>query len=119
MSQENVELTRRGVQAFNDRDLDALLAMLEDDVEIVPILAAMEGGYRGHDGVRRWLVSVGKPPPPFRTKVIETLDDARVVVEGAIEALEVVALFEVRDGKVASVSSYATDRTMLEHLGRI
>ena len=54
MSQENVELTRRGFQAFNDRDLDVLLTLLDDDVEVVPILAAMEGGYRGHDGLRRW-----------------------------------------------------------------
>ncbi len=33
MSQENVELTRRAFQAFNDRDLDTLLAGLHDDVE--------------------------------------------------------------------------------------
>ena len=45
MSQENVDLTRRAFQAFADRDLDALLAMLDDDVEASPILAGMEGGY--------------------------------------------------------------------------
>jgi hypothetical protein len=50
MSQENVELTRRGYQAFNDRDLDALLAGLHDEVEAFPRLAAVEGRYRGHDG---------------------------------------------------------------------
>ena len=53
MSQENVELTRRGVQASNDRYLDAFARIrveFTDNVEIIPILAAMEGGFRGHDG---------------------------------------------------------------------
>ena len=54
MSQENVQLTRRAFEAFKDRDLDGLLAMMADDVEAFPILAGMEGGYRGHDGIRRW-----------------------------------------------------------------
>ena len=33
MSQENVEIVRRAHQAFNDRDLDALLASFTDDAE--------------------------------------------------------------------------------------
>ena len=33
MSQENVDVTRRAIQAFEERDLDALLALLDDDVE--------------------------------------------------------------------------------------
>jgi len=115
----SAEVVRQWVDAYVEGRDEDLVALTADDVVIRPRRGQGDHTYRGHDGVRRWLVSVGKPPPPFRTKVIETLDDARVVVEGAIEALEVVALFEVRDGKVASVSSYATDRTMLEHLGRI
>ena len=31
-----MELTRRAFQAFNDRDLDVLLAKLDDDVEAFP-----------------------------------------------------------------------------------
>ena len=54
MSHENVELTRLAFQAFDDHDLDALLAMLDDDVEAFPILAGMDDGYHGHDGIRRW-----------------------------------------------------------------
>ena len=50
MSQENVELTRRAFQAFNDCDLDAVLAGLHDEVEAFPRLAAVEGGYRGPTG---------------------------------------------------------------------
>ena len=91
MSQENVELTRRGVQAFNDRDLDALLALLDDDVEIVPILAAMEGGYRGHDGVRRWWAGLIGGFPDIDVEVFEVRDLGDVTV----------AAWRVADGRGA------------------
>jgi hypothetical protein len=63
MSQENVERTRGAFQAFNDRDIDAVLAGLHDDVEAFPRLAAFEGGYRGHEGVRRWWEQLLAPSP--------------------------------------------------------
>jgi ketosteroid isomerase-like protein len=71
MSQANVELTRRAFQAVNDRDLDALLATLDDDVEAVPILAAMEGSYHGHDGIRRWWAGLLGAFPDFGAEVVE------------------------------------------------
>ena len=42
MSQENVELTYRAIDAFNRRDLDAYLALMDDDVEAVSRLGAIE-----------------------------------------------------------------------------
>ena len=74
MSQENVDLTRRAFQAFHDRDLDALLAMLDDDVEAFPFLAGMEGGYRGHDGIRRWWAGLLGTFPDFSAEIVELHD---------------------------------------------
>jgi ketosteroid isomerase-like protein len=74
MSQENVELTRRGFQAFNDRDLDTLLTLLDDDVEVVPVLAAMEGAYHGHDGLRRWWTGLLDGFPDIHIEVLEVRD---------------------------------------------
>jgi ketosteroid isomerase-like protein len=74
MSQENVELTRRAFEAFKDRDLDGLLAMMADDVEAFPILAGMEGGYRGHDGIRRWWTGLLGTFPDFSAEVVELRD---------------------------------------------
>ncbi len=56
MSQENVELYRRGMDAFNRRDLDAFLALLDPDVDFAPRSVALEGGrsFRGHEAVRTW-----------------------------------------------------------------
>jgi ketosteroid isomerase-like protein len=69
-----VELTRRAFRAFDDRDLDALLAMLDDEVEAFPILAGMEGGYRGHEGIRRWWTGLLGTFPDFRAEVLEVRD---------------------------------------------
>jgi ketosteroid isomerase-like protein len=54
MSEANVELAQQAFDALNRRDLPAYLAVMHADVEAVPRVAAIEGGYRGHDGIRRW-----------------------------------------------------------------
>ena len=76
MSQENVELFRRSVDAFNQRDLDAYLALMDDDVEVVPRMSAIEGesGYRGHDGVRRWWSSLLDVFPDYSMELVDVRD---------------------------------------------
>src|SRR6187200_3118596 len=59
MSQENVEIVRRAHQAFNDRDLDTLLASFTDDAE----WRLIGTEFRGHEGLRRlfneWVANLG------------------------------------------------------------
>ncbi len=43
MSQENVELTYRALDAFNRRDFDAFLALMDDDVEVFSRLSPWRG----------------------------------------------------------------------------
>ena len=54
MSQENVDRALELLDAFNRRDLDALTALTHDQIEVESPLVAMEGGYHGHEGLRRW-----------------------------------------------------------------
>jgi hypothetical protein len=54
MSDQNVARARQAHDALNDRDLDALLAVMDEDVEAVSRIAAVEGGFRGHEGLRAW-----------------------------------------------------------------
>jgi ketosteroid isomerase-like protein len=56
MSQQNVELHRRVAEAFNARDVEAMLPFTDPDVEYQPVLAQVGGVsvYRGHDGLRSW-----------------------------------------------------------------
>jgi ketosteroid isomerase-like protein len=55
MSERNVELLRRLVEAFNSRDLDAMLVLVDPRCEWHSVFAEVFGGvYHGHDGVRMW-----------------------------------------------------------------
>jgi hypothetical protein len=56
MSQENVDLYYRAIDAFNRRDLAAYLALMDADVEFTPYEVWVQGGspYRGRAGVRSW-----------------------------------------------------------------
>ena len=76
MSQENVELTRQAFDAFNRRDLDAFLTLMDDDVEVVPRAGAMEGesSYRRHEGVRRWWNTVLDVFPDWNIEVLAVGD---------------------------------------------
>jgi ketosteroid isomerase-like protein len=55
MSQENVKLHRRLVEAFNKHDVEAFIACLDPNVEYHSVMTVPGGAvYHGHDGVRRY-----------------------------------------------------------------
>ena len=74
MSQQNVELVYRVFDALNQRDLDAALALMHGDVEFGSRLAAMEGGFHGHEGVRRWWQTILDASPDRTVEVVEARD---------------------------------------------
>jgi ketosteroid isomerase-like protein len=74
MSQENVALHYRCLDAINQRDLDALLALMDDDVEAVSRLVPMEGVFHGHDGIRRWWENVLGVLPDYNIEAVEVRD---------------------------------------------
>jgi ketosteroid isomerase-like protein len=71
MSQENVEFYSRGLDAINRRDLDAYLALMDDEVEAVPRMVGVEGGYHGHEGIRRWWGDLFDVFPDFAIEIVE------------------------------------------------
>ena len=82
MSQENVELFYEGNKAFNRRDLDALLALADPDIEVLSRIAELEGGgpYRGHDGVRSWWESLFSIFPDYSAELEEVRDLGKVML---------------------------------------
>jgi len=74
MSQENVELVHQTIEAFNRRDLDAFLALTDPGIEFTPHVVVMEGGYQGHDGVRRWWQDFLQVFPDWHAEVMEVRD---------------------------------------------
>ncbi len=53
---ENVELVRRGYEAFNRGDVDAVLELFDPAVELGVLEdSPISGEFRGHEGFRRLL----------------------------------------------------------------
>jgi ketosteroid isomerase-like protein len=56
MSERNVELHRRIVEAYNARDLESFLAVSDPSVEFHAAWAAVVPmAYHGHEGIRTWV----------------------------------------------------------------
>jgi len=59
MSEENVEVLRRGYTALASGGVEEMLALTDPEFELVTpaSLASEPGAYRGHEGVRAWFAS--------------------------------------------------------------
>jgi ketosteroid isomerase-like protein len=59
---QNVELVKRSFEAMSAWDVDALLRLYDVDVEFMPLTGTRveSGGYRGHEGVRRYFDEAGE-----------------------------------------------------------
>ncbi len=52
MPEDNLELHRRVVEAFNERDVEGIVALSDPQIELRSAVTASV--YEGHKGVRRW-----------------------------------------------------------------
>jgi ketosteroid isomerase-like protein len=112
MSQENVEIVRRLVDAWNRQDLEALLAFADPEAEYVNAPSAVEPGTRrGHEG----LASVARAQWEYMPGALIELDRVHdrgdeVITEGHLSHLmpgsdtristPVLSSWKFRDGKV-------------------
>jgi ketosteroid isomerase-like protein len=71
MSQENAECARRAYEAFNRRDLDALLALMDPEVRFTTRFVERSDPYNGHDGVRAWWEDLLRVFPDFSAEIVE------------------------------------------------
>jgi len=115
------------IDAFNARDLEALLACLAPDVELQPLkLTGLDGRYEGRAGARGWfegLRSLGFAHVLEVAQVRETADGqvlaiGAVVVPGEGEISRFCGLHVVANGLIHLAHHYFSDPDMLEHLGR-
>jgi ketosteroid isomerase-like protein len=105
VSQENVEIVRRAIEAFNRRDGVAFDALLASDAEIVPVRAAVESvSYQGADAGSQYCAAVDERWENARWEVEDTRDDGNWVLSlGHIRGRgrDSGAAFEARAGWVA------------------
>jgi ketosteroid isomerase-like protein len=126
MSRENVELARRMIEWFNARDTAAAQAHSTDDVEIVPLRAAMEGtAYRGPEAFAAFGADSEEAWEEIRFDPEELRDGGeRVVAIGQLSACarrtgaevsaRVAMLFEFRGGQLSKARSYSDVEDALE-----
>jgi ketosteroid isomerase-like protein len=129
MSQENVELVHRFVDAFQAHDVASLIELFSPDCEIVALRSAFEGTFSGRDGVRRWAESVYEVAPDsgfVAERVISVRDERAVLLGrqrgtarmgGADFDAPVGATFEFESGLVGRITSYASHAEALEAAG--
>jgi ketosteroid isomerase-like protein len=133
MSRENVELVRRGFDAFNrrGRDSQASEALLAPDVswEVEIGVSDFDGVYHGRAAVRRFWQTLTAELDDMRIEVEELVDCGERVFcvthavgrgrhSGAVAAGGTVyPVFTVRDGLIVRYQLFAERRKALEAAG--
>ena len=132
MSQENVEIVRRVADAYNRRDVEAMLAELHHDIEWHPWLQVQLGGgatvYRGHQGVREGVRDGEEAFSEIQAEPSEVRDLGKRVVaighlrargkeSGAITESALAWIVEFKSGKVIRVREYLDPNEALEAAG--
>ena len=119
MSQENVIVVRRLLDAFNARDVNLLVNLSTEDCEWRPFRAQLEGiVYRGHTGIRQFVSDMDADWETFRIDPIAFHDHGeRVAVIGQVDArgqgsgveFETIAGFvhELDKGRIRRLISYS------------
>jgi uncharacterized protein len=83
MSQENVEIVRRGYRAWNRRDFDPILELVDPEIEwtFVDVRPpGVDAVYRGQEGVRRFWETFTEPWQQITIEVEELRDSGDFVV---------------------------------------
>jgi ketosteroid isomerase-like protein len=129
MSQENVDVMRTAMEAFNHRDGTGFDAVLATDAEIVPVRSALEGTvYRGRDAGSQYCTAVEQTWDDLRWEVEEMRVGAGwVIALGRIRgqghdtgvAIDSKAgwLAHFRDGLITRFQTYADRAKALEAAG--
>src|SRR5262245_24051172 len=128
MSQENVEVVRRGMDHLN-RTGEPLWDLLDPEVEwIIDPIGLLAGTYRGHQGVLEFLKRLGEGFDEFHIEVDDTIDagDSVVVLcrtrtrgRGSGLTVEQPAgwVCRVREGRVVTARVYFRPAEALEAAG--
>ncbi len=130
MSQENVEIVRRAIDAFGREDFALVADLCDEDLEFVSIMTAVEETtYRGRDAWERYALDMRETWEGWRIedlRLIDAGDDSvtalmRMVGEGKRSSVpvdrEIGIVYRLRDGKLWRVRSYLEAKQGLEASG--
>jgi ketosteroid isomerase-like protein len=128
MSQENVELVRRGFMAAMEEDWPTALDTLDPDAEIHDFDIPDAGVYRGRDGFLAWLEGWGEGWESWRADDPEFRavgDDGvialfRIVARGGHSGMELqrddAIVYRIQDGRIVRMEYFNDQRRALGSL---
>jgi len=130
MSQENVEILRRGYEAFARDDFDGIMPLLDEQIEWRnPEESPIAGVFHGHQGVMDWLTQVRESfaDMRFMPDEFKELPDGRVLVlvrfafrptqTGVPMEFPMAHLIAIRDGLITYLKMYSDQQQALKAVG--
>jgi ketosteroid isomerase-like protein len=118
MSEVNVDIAKRAIDAFNGTDIETFTALTTPDFEWSPSMVAIEGEiFRGREGIEKYFGSLNNAWETFHILPDRFRDVTDLVImlgrlEGCgkasgvqiVEALGMV--FDFRDGEISRIRGY-------------
>jgi ketosteroid isomerase-like protein len=130
MSQENVEIFRRGTDALERGGFDDALIeeIIDPDVIFEPLRAPVSGTYRGHEGIRQFIADTAESFDVFRfdRSDVRDLGDRVLAIgtlhirarEGGIETdVPTAGIATYRDGRLIHWKDYGDKSQALQAAG--
>ena len=118
-AERNVEIIRRGFEAFDAGDVETVLAFLDEEVEIYTAPGLINTGtYRGRDGFLRWLRQWLEAWEDYEAEPAElaAVGDSHVLVtvhqnargagSGVAVEMDAYWAFEVRGERMSRIALY-------------
>jgi ketosteroid isomerase-like protein len=122
-------LTRRFVDAYNSRQLEAQIELFDPDIELVPLRAALEDTvYRGHDGIRQFARDIDESWSEANIEILELEVRGEQAVSigrlrlkgrssGALTEVTAAASWSVRNERLLRMAYHATVHDARRELG--
>jgi ketosteroid isomerase-like protein len=129
MSEDNIEIVKRGFEALDAGGVDAMIDLLDPDFEatVPPELSVEPDTYRGHEGMRRYFAAFeGLDEVRFEFVDAVTRDDKvvatmRLRARGTDTGIEVeqlaYQLWTIREGKAVRVEAFANKADAIRAAG--
>lgn len=130
MASDRVVIVKRSLAAFARRDMEALLADTDPQIQVrAAIVGGLEGTvYRGHAGLRQFVADIDETWSEFRVEAEEFLDLrdrvlvlSRTIARGMGSGLGVETasglLFDLRDGRIHRMQSFVSREAALAAAG--
>jgi len=128
MSEENVEIVRRWIEAYNGRDTEGLIGVTDPDFEFRSIFVGIETIFRGHEGMHTYFAEIDEAYDRFQVIPNDLIDAGAAVLmaanaqwrgkgSGVEGETPILTAFWLRAGKTFRAETFTDRGKALEAVG--